>query len=297
MNIVAVLVNNNTRILVQGITGREGANHTRSMLQYGTKVVAGVTPGKKGAKIEGIPVFDSVQEAIDFDPKINTSVLFVPARQVEDAVYEAADSAIPLIVIITEHVPVHSTIRVVDYALRKGLQIVGPNCPGVISPGLSKVGIMPGHLFSKGKVGMVSRSGTLTYEIASSLTRAGIGQSTAIGIGGDPVIGLSFMDAVQLLEDDPETEKIVIVGEIGGDAEERLAASRAKLQNRKPMVSFVAGRAAPPGRRMGHAGAIISMGSGTAEEKTKALREAGIPVADLPSEIPDLLSSNGSKNK
>jgi succinyl-CoA synthetase alpha subunit len=286
---LAILVDKSTRVLVQGITGREGTNHTIGMLKYGTRVLAGVTPGKEGVKVEGVPVFDSVKRAIQKFPEINTSIIFVPAAFVADAVYEALDSELKLLVVISEHVPEHDSLQFVSYAREHGVTIIGPNCPGLISPGECKVGIMPDHIFTKGNVGMVSRSGTLTYEIAWVLTRDGLGQSTAVGIGGDPVIGRDVVEIGDMLENDPSTKAIVVIGEIGGDAEERLAAKVKSQGVKKPIVSFIAGRQAPRGKRMGHAGAIISMGSGTAQSKIDALRSAGIPAAELPSEIPKLI--------
>jgi succinyl-CoA synthetase alpha subunit len=286
---MTILVGKDTNLVVQGVTGREGQTHTLSMLKYGTKVVAGVTPGKAGERVDSVPVYDSVKAAKRDHPEINASIIFVPAPFAPDAVYEAIDSGIKLVVEITEHVPVHDSLKFVDYAREKGVTIIGPNCPGLISPGESKVGIMPGHIFSKGSVGMVSRSGTLTYEIAWVLTRAGLGQSTAVGIGGDPVIGRNVSEIVEMFEKDPATESIVAIGEIGGDAEERLAEKIKRDGLKKPMVAFIAGRQAPPGKRMGHAGAIISMGSGTAQSKIDALQSAGVKVAELPSQIPALL--------
>lgn len=286
---MTVLVNSDTRVVVQGITGREGSFHTRAMLKYGTKILAGVTPGKGGMEVEGVPVYDSVFEAKRKHPEIDTSIIFVPARFTPDAVYEAIEAGISLVVVITEGIPVHETMRFVRYARLSGATIIGPNCPGIISPGESKVGIMPGHVFSKGRVGIVSRSGTLTYEIAYAMTRAGIGQSTAIGIGGDPIPGISFIDALEFFREDPETDAVVLIGEIGGDMEERAAKYIVEQGYEKPVVAYVAGRTAPPGKRMGHAGAIISMGMGDAASKMKTLREAGAEVAELPSQIPQLL--------
>jgi succinyl-CoA synthetase alpha subunit len=290
---MTILVGADTNVVVQGITGREGQTHTLSMLKYGTNIVAGVTPGKSGEKVDRVPVYDSVRQAKSAHPEINASIIFVPAPYAADAVYEAIDSGVKLIVEITEHVPVHDSIKFINYARERGVTVIGPNCPGIISPGESKVGIMPGHIFSKGSVGMVSRSGTLTYEIAWVLTRAGLGQSTAVGIGGDPIIGRDVIEVVDFFEKDPGTDKIVVIGEIGGDAEERLAEKLKRDSLRKPMVAFIAGRQAPPGKRMGHAGAIISMGSGTAQSKIDALQSAGVKVAELPSQIPELLRSAG----
>ncbi|MEM0452302.1 MAG: succinate--CoA ligase subunit alpha [Nitrososphaerota archaeon] len=286
---MTILVNSNTRVLVQGITGREGAFHTKAMKEYGTKIVAGVTPGKGGSTVEGVPVYDSVGEAVRKHPEINASIIFVPARFAADAVYEAIDAGIELIVVITEGIPVHETMKFVKYAKMNGVTIIGPNCPGVISPVECKLGIMPGHVFSKGRVGIISRSGTLTYEIAYAMTRAGIGQSTSIGIGGDPIPGTSFIEALELFRDDVDTDAVVLIGEIGGDMEERAAKYVVETGYEKPVVAYVAGRTAPPGKRMGHAGAIISMGVGDAQSKINAFREANIEVAELPSQIPEIL--------
>lgn len=286
---MAILVDSKTRVVIQGITGREGSSHALSMLKYGTNIAAGVTPGKAGERVSSIPVYDSVHRAKQSHPEIDTSIIFVPAAYNADSVYEAIDSGIKLIVDITEHVPVHDALKFINYARSRGVTVIGPNCPGLISPGQSKVGIMPGHIFSKGNVGIVSRSGTLTYEIAWVLTKAGMGQSTAVGIGGDPIIGRDTVEIVEMLENDPDTNALVVIGEIGGDAEERLAARIKQHGMKKPIVSFIAGRQAPPGKRMGHAGAIVSMGAGTAAGKIEALEEAGIRVAELPSEVPKLL--------
>ncbi|GBF09710.1 succinyl-CoA synthetase alpha chain [Aeropyrum pernix] len=286
---MAVLVDSGTRVLVQGITGREGSFHAKAMLEYGTKVVAGVTPGKGGGEVHGVPVYDSVKEALAEHPEINTSIVFVPAPFAPDAVYEAVDAGIRLVVVITEGIPVHETMRFVNYARQKGATIIGPNCPGVITPGQAKVGIMPGHIFKEGGVAVVSRSGTLTYEISYMLTRQGIGQSTVIGIGGDPIVGLSFTEALKLFQEDPQTEALVLIGEIGGDMEERAAEMIKKGEFTKPVIAYIAGRTAPPEKRMGHAGAIIMMGTGTYEGKVKALREAGVEVAETPFEVPELV--------
>ncbi len=286
---MVVLVDENTRVVVQGMTGRYGKFHSEQMIKYGTKILAGVTPGKGGQEVLGRPIFDTVKEAKEQFPELNTSIIFVPSSGAADAIIEAADAGMKLIVVITEGIPVHDTLRAVRYARSKGATVVGPNCPGVISPGKAKVGIMPHQYFSPGRVGIVSRSGTLTYEIAYQLTKRGIGQSTAIGIGGDPIIGLDTVEAVKLMDQDPDTDLIVVIGEIGGDAEERLAAAIKRGEVKTPVVAYVAGRTAPPGKRMGHAGAIISMGAGTAESKVKAFREAGVPVADIPSQVPDLV--------
>ena len=286
---MAIIVDENTRLIVQGITGREGSFHTKLMKEYGTKIVAGVTPGKGGQDVHGIPVYDSVEEAVQAHPDANTSIIFVPARFAADAVYEAIDAGIKTIVVITEGIPVHDALRFINYGKSKGVTIIGPNCPGVISPGRAKVGIMPGHIFMPGNVGIVSRSGTLTYEIAYAMTKAGIGQSSAVGIGGDPVVGTSFVEALEMFENDPSTEAIVLVGEIGGDMEERAAKMIEEGKITKPAVAFIAGRTAPPGKRMGHAGAIIMMGTGTAEGKVQALERVGVKVARTPMEIPALL--------
>jgi succinyl-CoA synthetase alpha subunit len=286
---MAVLVDENTYVIVQGITGHEGRFHTKLMLDYGTKIVAGVTPGKGGLEVHGVPVYDTMEEAVAEHPEANASIVFVPARFAADAVYEAIDAGMKVVVVITEHIPVHETLEFVNYARKKGTVIIGPNCPGIISPGKTKIGIMPGHIFTPGPVGIVSRSGTLTYEIAYALTRAGLGQTTAIGIGGDPVVGLTFTEAMELFEKDPETKALVLIGEIGGDMEERAAMMVKEGKFTKPVVAFVAGRTAPPGKRMGHAGAIIMMGTGTYEGKVKALEEAGIRVARTPMEIPKLV--------
>ncbi len=286
---MAVLLDENARVIVQGITGREGSFHTKLMLEYGTKIVAGVTPGKGGQEVHGVPVYDTMAEAVEAHPEANTSIIFVPARFAPDAVYEAVDAGMKLVVVITEHIPVHETLKFVNYAKQKGTVIIGPNCPGIISPGKAKVGIMPGNIFTPGPVGIVSRSGTLTYEISYALSKEGIGQSTVIGIGGDPVVGLSFTEAMEYFEKDPETKALVLVGEIGGDMEERAAKMIKEGKFTKPVVAFIAGRTAPPGKRMGHAGAIIMMGTGTYEGKVKALEEAGVRVARTPFEIPSLI--------
>jgi succinyl-CoA synthetase alpha subunit len=284
---VSILVGNDTRLLVQGITGREGTFHTEQMVEYGTNVVAGVTPGKKGQQVAGVPVFDTVKDAVD-ETGANTSIIYVPARFAPDAIYEAVDNGIELVICITEGVPVNDMVPVYHHVKASGARLIGPNCPGVITPGEAKVGIMPGFIHTPGKVGLVSRSGTLTYEVVDALTKAGLGQSTAVGIGGDPVIGTSFLDVLELFQDDPDTEAIVMLGEIGGDDEET-AAAFIKEHVTKPMAGFIAGRTAPPGKRMGHAGAIISGGAGTAEGKIQALEAAGVRVADSPSQVPVLL--------
>jgi len=286
---MAILIDEKTRVLVQGITGREGSFHTKLMLEYGTKIIAGVTPGKGGATVYNVPVYDSVEEALNAHPEVNASIIFVPAKFASDAVFEAIEAELNPIVVITEHIPILDAVKFVNYAREKGIKIVGPNCPGVISPGKCKLGVMPSRVFREGSIGMVSRSGTLTYEIASAITNAGLGQSTCVGIGGDPVIGMDFAEVVKMFEEDPETEAIVVVGEIGGDFEERLAQKVKRGEVEKPIVAYIAGRTAPPGKRMGHAGAIISMGVGSAESKIRAFREAGVPVAEKPSDVAKLL--------
>jgi succinyl-CoA synthetase alpha subunit len=284
---VSILVNNDTQLLVQGITGREGTFHTTQMVEYGTNVVAGVTPGKKGQDVAGVPVFNTVREAV-VETQANTSIIYVPARFAPDAIYEAVDNGIALVICITEGVPVNDMVPVYHYVKEHGARLIGPNCPGLITPGEAKVGIMPGFIHKPGKIGLVSRSGTLTYEVVNALSEAGLGQSTAVGIGGDPVIGTSFVDCLALFQDDPDTEAIVMIGEIGGTDEED-AAEFIKANVTKPMVGFIAGQTAPPGKRMGHAGAIISGGAGTAAEKMAALESAGVKVAESPSQVPDLL--------
>ncbi|MBD3285476.1 succinate--CoA ligase subunit alpha [candidate division WOR-3 bacterium] len=284
---MSVFVDKDTRVLVQGITGRDGLFHALSMKEYGTEVAGGVTPGKGGQKVEGFPVFDSMEEAVR-KTGANTSVIFVPERFASDAIVEAADAGVGLVVCITEGLPVKDMLQVVSYLERKGTKLIGPNCPGVISPGKSKVGILPGHIFREGNVGVVSRSGTLTYELVSHVTNAGLGQSTCVGIGGDPIIGSNFLDVLKMFAEDAETEAVVLVGEIGGSDEEE-AARFIKDELGKPAVAFIAGRTAPKGKRMGHAGAIISGSSGTAEDKVAALSAAGIPVAAEPAEIAGLL--------
>ena len=286
---MSILVDKNTRLLVQGITGREGSFHTTQMVEYGTPVVAGVTPGKAGQHVAGVPVFDTVAGAVA-GTGANTSIIYVPAAFAPDAVYEAVDAGISLVICITEGVPVNDMVPVYHYVKAKGARLIGPNCPGLITPGQAKVGIMPGFIHQEGNVGLVSRSGTLTYEVVDALTKAGLGQSTAVGIGGDPVIGTSFVDVLRLFQDDPGTEAIVMIGEIGGSDEEDAARFITEYVT-KPMAGFIAGRTAPPGRRMGHAGAIISGGSGTAADKIAALEAANVRVAESPARVPELLKA------
>lgn len=285
---MSILVGKETRLVVQGITGREGAFHTQQMIGYGTQVVAGVTPGKGGEWVHGVPVFDTVKEAINATGA-NTSINYVPAPFAPDAIMEAADAGIELIVCITEGIPVLDMVRVRNFLDRAGARLIGPNCPGVITPGKAKVGIMPGHIHTPGSVGLVSRSGTLTYEVVQALTDRGLGQSTAVGIGGDPIIGTNFIDVLRLFESDPMTDHVVLIGEIGGSEEER-AAQFITVEMSKPVTAFIAGRTAPTGKRMGHAGAIIEGGKGTAQEKVAAFEAIGVPVARQPVEIADLVA-------
>jgi succinyl-CoA synthetase alpha subunit len=280
---MSILVDKDTRLVVQGITGGEGTFHTRQMLDYGTNVVAGVTPGKGGQESEGVPVFNSVSEAVA-ETSANASVIFVPAAFAADAIMEAADSGVALVICISEGIPALDMVKVKHYLDSRETRLIGPNCPGVISPGKCKIGIMPGDIHQMGKIGVISRSGTLTYEAVAQLTATGLGQSTCVGIGGDPVIGTSFIDCLSLFKDDPQTEAVVMIGEIGGTAEEQ-AAEYVKASLSKPVISFIAGQTAPPGRRMGHAGAIISGGHGTAAEKMEALKSAGIHVCTSPADI------------
>ena len=273
---MSILIDKNTKLLVQGITGSQGMLHTKGCIDYGTNVVAGVTPGKGGQNFEGVPIFNSVSEAVR-ETDANASMILVPPAFTADAIMEAAAAEIPLIVSITEGVPVVDMVQAVDFVSKKGCRLIGPNCPGIITPGQCKIGIMPGAIHKTGSIGIVSRSGTLTYEAVSQITHVNLGQSTCIGIGGDPVNGTNFIDCLSLFEKDEQTEAIVMIGEIGGDAEEK-AADYVRNNVTKPIVSFIAGQTAPPGRRMGHAGAIISGGHGTAEEKMNSLREAGVHV-------------------
>lgn len=281
---MSILVDSNSRVLVQGITGREGSFHTGQMVEYGTNVVAGVTPGGAGKEVAGVPVFNTMADAV-VSTNPNVAIIFVPARFAPDAIYEAIDNGVPFVICITEGIPVADMIPVYAHVQQRGARLLGPNCPGLITPGQAKVGIMPGFIHTPGPVGLVSRSGTLTYEVVDALTRAGLGQTTAVGIGGDPVIGTSFVDVLGMFEDDPATELIVMIGEIGGSDEE-VAAQFIQNHVSKPVVGFIAGQTAPPGKRMGHAGAIISGGSGTAAEKMAALTAAGVRVVDRPSAVP-----------
>ena len=290
---MSILVNKNTKLIVQGITGRDGSFHAAKMKAYGTNVVGGVSPGKGGQKVDGIPVFNTVQEAVKATGG-NTSIIFVPAPLAADAILEASEAGIGLVVAISEGVPTLDMVRVTPYLKKNGTMLIGSNCPGLISPDESLVGILPANIFLKGNIGLMSRSGTLTYEMVNQLTLSGLGQSTCVGIGGDPVAGLYYQDLLQLFQDDPETKAIVLIGEIGGDAEER-AALYIKEHITKPVVAFIAGQSAPPGKRMGHAGAIISSGSGTAEEKILAFEKVGVQVARIPGEIPEILKRLLSK--
>lgn len=289
---MSILVDNNTRLLVQGITGREGTFHTLQMIEYGTNVVGGVVPGKGGQKFEpdtqDVPIFNTVLEAVA-ETGANASIIFVPAKFAPDAMYEAADAGIPLVVCLTEHIPVLEMISVRSYLDQKGIRLLGPNCPGLITPGQAKVGIIPGSIVMPGNVGVVSRSGTLTYEVVFALTQRGIGQSTCVGIGGDPIQGMNFIDVLEMFEADPETEQVIMIGEIGGSAEERAAAYIAENMTKR-VTSFIAGRTAPPGRRMGHAGAIVEGKTGTAEGKIAALQAAGVLVADNPDQIVEMIA-------
>lgn len=285
---MSILINKDTRLVVQGITGRDGGFHASKMSAYGTKVVAGTSPGKGGLKTDnGVPVFNGVHEAVE-NEGANTSIIFVPAQFVKDAIMEAADAGISLIVCITEGVPTTDVVYAHKYAQSRGAKLIGPNCPGLISPGKSLVGIMPGNIFLEGSTGVISRSGTLTYEVVYNLTSKGMGQSTAVGVGGDPVVGLYYKELLEMFQNDSDTSAIALIGEIGGDAEEQAAAFIKEFIT-KPVAVYIAGSTAPADKRMGHAGAIISSGSGTAAEKKAAFLAAGVPVADEPSQIPDLL--------
>lgn len=281
-----IILDENTRCIVQGVTGKQGSFHTEQMINYGSKIVAGTSPGKGGQKFGNIPIYNSIEEAKD-EISINASIIFVPAPFAKDAAFEAI-SQLDLAVIITEHIPVHDSMEIVDYAKRNNTTVIGPNTPGIISPGIGKLGIMPTHIFNEGNIGIVSRSGTLTYEVANQVTNAGMGQSTCVGIGGDPVVGLDFSDVLQRFEDDDDTAAMVMIGEIGGNAEEK-AAEYINKNITKPVVAYIAGVTAPPGKRMGHAGAIIEGDSGTAASKIAALEDSGVHVAERPSEIADII--------
>jgi succinyl-CoA synthetase alpha subunit len=280
-----IIIDQNTKAIVQGITGGQGRFHTKAMKDYGTNIVAGVTPGKGSSIVEDIPVYDSITEVSD---EINASIIFVPAPFAKDAALEAIDFGLNPVVIITERIPIQDSIEVMRKAEEKNIDVIGPNTPGIISPGKSKMGVMPSHVFKEGSVGLISRSGTLTYEIANNLSKAGLGQSTTVGLGGDPVVGLSFVDVLKKFEKDEQTKAVVLVGEIGGNAEE-MAANYIKEGYSKPVVAYIAGRTAPPGKRMGHAGAIVSGGVGTADSKIKALVKAGVEVAEFPSDVAMIL--------
>jgi succinyl-CoA synthetase alpha subunit len=292
---MSILINKNTKLVVQGITGRDGSFHTGKMKDYGTNIVAGVSPGKGGQKVHDIPVFNTVEEAVQATGA-NASVIFIPAPLAGDAILEAADAGVELVVCISEGVPTLDMVKATNYLKKKGVKLIGANCPGLITPGESMIGILPVNIFLPGKIGLMSRSGTLTYLMVNLLTDAGMGQSTCVGIGGDPVAGLYYQELLQMFQDDPDTEAIVLIGEIGGDAEER-AAQYIKEHVTKPVVAFIAGQSAPPGKRMGHAGAIISSGSGTAAEKIAAFEAVGVPVASRPVEIPKLLKELLEKRK
>jgi succinyl-CoA synthetase alpha subunit len=286
---MSILINKDTKVLVQGITGRDGSFHTGKMVAYGTNIVAGVSPGKGGQTVHDVPVFNTVEDAVNATGA-TVSVIFIPAPLAADAILEAADGGIKLVICISEGVPTLDMVKATAYLQKKGVQLIGANCPGLITPEESMIGILPGNIFKKGNVGLMSRSGTLTYLMVSLLTQNGLGQSTCVGIGGDPVAGLYYQELLEMFENDPETEAIVLIGEIGGDAEER-AAQYIKEHVTKPVVAFIAGQTAPPGKRMGHAGAIISSGSGTAEEKIAAFEAIGVPVARLPVEVPKLVQA------
>ena len=290
---MTILVKRDMRVIVQGITGTQGREHSRLMLDYGTNIIAGVTPGKGGEKVHGVPVFDSVMDVVNKFGEIDASVLFVPAPFAFDAIIEAVNYEIPLLVVITEGIPVHDAMKAISYAKMRGCTIIGPNTPGIISPKEGvKLGIMPADAFSEGKIALVSRSGTLTYEISMALKKEGLGTSVTIGVGGDPITGLDFVDVLEMLREDKDTEAVVLVGEIGGDAEERAAKYIRETEYPKPVVAFVAGRTAPPGKRMGHAGAIISGNVGRIETKEKAFKESGVPVARLPWDVPSLIRNS-----
>jgi succinyl-CoA synthetase alpha subunit len=286
---LGIIIGKNTRAIVQGITGTQGSFHTRLMLEYGTKIVAGTSPGKGGTKLDDVPIYETVEEA-QGKHKANASIIFVPAPFAADAAFEALENGIRTVVIITEHIPIKDAISLMAYAKQKNATIIGPNTPGIITPGECKLGIMPAHIFRQGGVGMVSRSGTLTYEIAAALTRKHLGQSTCLGLGGDPITGLNFIDALKMFEKDPLTRAVAVIGEIGGNLEELTAKHIVEEKYAKPVVAFIAGRSAPPGKRMGHAGAIVMGKAGTAESKIDAFRNAGVKVAEKPCDIAELLA-------
>ena len=290
---MSILVNKDTKLVIQGITGRDGKFHTGKMKEYGTNIVAGVSPGKEGLSQDGVPVFNSVAGAVKATGA-NTSIIFVPAAFAADAILEASEAGIKLVVAISEGIPIQDMIRVTPILKQNGTLLIGPNCPGIITPGEALIGILPANIFKKGNIGFISRSGTLTYEVVNLLTLNDFGQTTCIGIGGDPIAGLYFIDLLERFENDPDTVAVVVIGEIGGDAEEQAAQFIAEKMT-KPVVAFIAGQTAPPGKRMGHAGAIISSGSGTAAEKITAFNKAGVPVAKEPNEIPELLRSKLKK--
>jgi succinyl-CoA synthetase alpha subunit len=285
---MGIIIDKKSRAIVQNITGPQGAFHTDLMLRYGTTIVAGVTPGKGGIQIHGVPVYDTIEETIEKHSP-NASIIFVPAPFAADAALEALENGIKTVVIITEHIPIQDAIGVVSYAKQVRATIIGPNTPGIITPGECKLGIMPAHIFRQGKVGMISRSGTLTYEIAASLTRNGFGQSTCLGLGGDPITGLNFIDALEMFKNDPQTESVALLGEIGGNLEELTAEYISKEKYPKPVIAFIAGRSAPSGKRMGHAGAIVMGKAGTAESKIEALQKAGVKIAEKPNDVAKLL--------
>lgn len=291
MNELGIIVNKNTRAIVQGITGTQGSFHTKLMLKYGTKIVAGVTPGKGGTQICGIPVYDTVEAALE-KHSANASIIFVPAPFAADAALEALENEIKTVTIITEHIPIKDAVNLMAYAKQVNATIIGPNTPGIITPRECKLGIMPTHVFKPGSIGIVSRSGTLTYEIAASLTRNGLGQSTCLGLGGDPITGLNFINALKMFKEDSQTKAVVLIGEIGGNLEELTAEYITTEKYPKPIVAFVAGRSAPPGKRMGHAGAIVMGKAGTAKSKIQAFRKAGVKVAEKPSDVSKLLASH-----
>lgn len=288
---MGIIIDKNTRAIVQGITGAQGSFHTRLMTEYGTKIVAGTSPGKGGTRVNNVPVFDTLEE-VQEKYSANASIIFVPAPFAADAAFEAMVNGIKTVVVITEHIPIRDAISVMEYARQVGATIIGPNTPGIMTPGACKLGIMPFHIFKPGGIGMVSRSGTLTYEIAAGLSRKGLGQSTCLGLGGDPITGLNFIDALKMFANDPYTKAVALVGEIGGNLEELAASYIATEKYSKPVVAFVAGRSAPPGKRMGHAGAIVMGKAGTAENKIEVFRAAGVEVAEKPSDVAELLAKS-----